>query len=69
MSVMAVSLDGSPAGLFRDLIGNDRGDARFGVDERGRLFIISRPTNQIYLTGLIADQTSGDTTRRVENRP
>ena len=61
MSVMAVSLDGSPAGLFRDLIGGIRGDARFGVDERGRLFIISRLTNKIYLTNLIADQTAGDT--------
>ena len=61
MSVMAVSLDGSPSGLFRDLIGNDRGDAHFGVDERGRLFIISRLTNKIYLTNLIADQTAGDT--------
>ena len=60
MWVMAVSLDGSPAGLFRDLIGKDRGDARFGVDERGRLFIISRLTNEIYLTDLIADQTPGD---------
>ena len=61
MSVMAASLDGSPAGLFRDLIGKHRGDARFGVDERGRLFIISRLTNKIYLTNLIADQTAGDT--------
>ncbi len=56
MWVMAVSLDGGPAGLFRDLISKDRGDARFGVDERGRLFVISRPTNKIYLTGLIAHQ-------------
>ena len=65
MSVMAVSLDGSPAGLFRDLIGQSRGDARFGVDERGRLFIISRLTNEIYLTDLIADQTAGDINGRM----
>ncbi len=60
MWVMAVSLDGSPAGLFRDLIGTNRGDARFGVDEGGRLFIISRLTNNVYLTDLIADQTPGE---------
>ncbi len=56
MRVLKVSLDGGPAGNFRDLIGEDRGDARFGVDERGRLFVISRQTNAIYLTDLIADQ-------------
>ena len=56
MRVLKVSLDGGPAGNFRDLIGKDRGDARFGVDERGRLFVISRQTNAIYLTDLIADQ-------------
>ncbi len=56
MWVMAVSIDGGPAGLFRDLISKERGDVRFGVDERGRLFVISRPTNGIYLTDLIADQ-------------
>ena len=59
MSVMRVSLDGSPPGLFSALVdpnGEGRGDARFGVDQRGRLFIISRLTNAIYLTELIADQ-------------
>ncbi len=54
--VMAVSVDGGPPGLFCDSIGKDRGDARFGVDERGRLFLISKQTNTIYLTDLIADQ-------------
>ena len=56
LRVMAVSLDGGPDGLFRELVGTERGDARFGVDERGRLFVISRLTNKIYLTDLIADQ-------------
>ena len=60
MRVMAVSLDGGPPGLFADLIGKDRGDARFGVDERGRLFVISIQSNGIYLTDLIADQTPED---------
>ena len=68
MWVMAVSLGGSPAGLFCDLIGKNRGDARFGVDERGRLFIISRQTNEIYLTDLIADQATGDVKRRWQSR-
>ena len=59
LSVMQVSLDDSPPGLFSALIdpnGEGRGDARFGVDQSGRLFIISRRTNAIYLTELIADQ-------------
>lgn len=54
--VMAVSVDGGSPGLFCDSIGKNRGDARFGVDERGRLFLISKQTNAIYLTNLIADQ-------------
>ena len=53
---MAVSVDGGPPGLFCDTIGKGRGDARFGVDEKGRLFVISKQTNAIYLTDLIADQ-------------
>ena len=57
MRVMAVSLDGGPAGNFARLIEKERGDVRFGVDERGRLFAVSRQTNKIYLTDLIADQT------------
>ena len=54
--VMAVGVDGRPPGLFCDSIGKDRSDARFGVDERGRLFLVSKQTNAIYLTNLIADQ-------------
>ncbi len=67
--VMAVSLDGGPAALFGDLISKGRCDARFGVDERGRLFVISRQTNGIYLTDLIADQSPDDTKSdgKVEN--
>ena len=57
--VMRVSLDGSAPGLFSPLVdGTDgRGDPRFGLDERGRMFMITRHTNAIYLTELIADQT------------
>ena len=58
MSVMHVSLDGGAPGLFTTLIyAEERGDARFGVDESGRLFVITRRTHAIYLTDLIADQT------------
>ncbi len=55
--VMQVSLDGSPPGPFSELIEGEegRGDARFGLDDRGRVFIVSRQTNVIYLTDLIAD--------------
>ena len=58
MYVMNVSIDGSPPGAFRDLIGQPRGDVRFGVDEGGRLFVFSRRTNEdiIYVTDLVADQ-------------
>ncbi len=60
--VMDVSIDGASPGSFRDQIGASRGDARFGVDESGRLFVVSRRTNAIFLTDLIADQLpiSGD---------
>ena len=59
--VMHVSLDGGAPGLFSTLVGgtDGRGDPRFGVDERGRVFIITRHTNAIYLTDLIADQALG----------
>ena len=56
MSVMNVRLDGSAPGGFPSLIGSTRGDARFGVDESGRLFVISRRTNTIFVSDLIADQ-------------
>ena len=57
--VMRVRLDGSAPGLFSTLVdGTDgRGDPRFGLDERGRMFVLTRHTNAIYLTELIADQT------------
>ena len=52
-SVMNVSLDGSPPGAFRDLIGSHRGDARFGVDESGRLFVVSRRIDTVFLTDFV----------------
>ena len=56
MFVMDASLNGSAPGAFPSLIGSQRGDARFGVDESGRLFVISRRTNTIFVSDLIADQ-------------
>ena len=59
--VMHVSIDGSDPGPFSTLIEGDggRGDPRFGVDERGRVFITTRRTNAIYLTDLITEQSVG----------
>ena len=58
--VMHVSIDGSEPGLFGELIEreaeSERGDPRFGIDEKGRVFITSRQTNTIYVTDLIAEQ-------------
>ena len=54
--VMPISLDGSRPGPFAELVGSEegRGDARFGLDERGQLSVVSRQTNAIYLSDLIA---------------
>lgn len=57
MFVMNVSIDGSSPGAFRDILGTPRGDARFGVDEVGRLFVISRQVDTVFLTDLVADQS------------
>ena len=57
VKVMVVSLEGGGEGSFIELIGKERGDTRFGVDEAGRVFVLSRQTNAIYLTELIADQS------------
>ena len=56
MFVMNVSLNGGAPGVFPTQIGSQRGDARFGVGENGRLFVISRRTNKIFVSDLIADQ-------------
>lgn len=57
--VMSVSVDGSEPGAFPDLIGSGRGDPRFGLDESGRLFVISRNIDTVFLTDLVADQSPG----------
>ena len=66
LHVMYASIDGSEPDLFTRIIHGDdyvpegrgasRGDQRFGVDERGRVFVTVRSSNTIYLTNLIAAQ-------------
>ena len=46
--VMAVSLDGGPAGLFGDLIGKHRSDARLASTKRaGSSSLVDKPTQSI----------------------
>lgn len=56
--VMAVSVDGSAPGLFADLIGQSRGDTRFGVDEAGRLFVVTRRIDTVFVTNMVAQPTA-----------
>jgi len=50
--IMNVRL-GDKLGTFADVIGAERGDTRFGVDDQGRLFLISKQTQTIYKTRLV----------------
>jgi len=50
--VMNVRL-GEKSGTFADVIGADRADVRFGVDEAGTLYLISKQTGTIFRTGLM----------------
>ncbi|MFG0286019.1 MAG: PQQ-dependent sugar dehydrogenase [Phycisphaerales bacterium JB039] len=56
MYVMNVTVDGAGPGSFRDLLSLSRGDPRFGVDESGRLFVISRQLDTVFVTNMVADQ-------------
>ncbi len=50
---MLVDIGGS-VGNFADLIdAGGRGDARFGFDEAGNVYIVSKLVNTIYSTGLV----------------
>ena len=56
--VMNVSIDGGPAGSMRDTLGLDRLDPRFGSDEAGRIFIVSRQVDTVWVVDdLRTDQT------------
>ncbi|MBX2852185.1 MAG: PQQ-dependent sugar dehydrogenase [Phycisphaeraceae bacterium] len=50
--IMTVKL-GDKTGNFADVLGTERGDARFGVDEAGHVYIISKQAGTIFKTGLI----------------
>ena len=50
--VLAVKL-GDKTGNFADVLGTDRGDARFGVDEDGSVYIVSKQTDTVFKTKLI----------------
>lgn len=44
---------GDRQGTFADVIGADRADVRFGVDEAGRVYLVSKQTDTIYRTNLV----------------
>ena len=50
--VMQVRL-GDRTGSFADVINADRGDTRFGFDEAGNVYIVSKQTGTIFRTGLV----------------
>lgn len=50
--VMTVQL-GKKTGSFADVLGAKRGDTRFGYDEMGHVYIVSKQTGTIFKTGLI----------------
>lgn len=56
VAVMDVRVDGGLPGPFPPQIGATRGDTRFGVDEGGRLFVVSRRTRTVFVTDWVADQ-------------
>lgn len=50
--IMNVKL-GDKVGNFADVIGAGRGDSRFGVDESGAAYIVSKQTDTIFKTSLV----------------
>ncbi len=54
--VMNVSVDGSAPGAFVDILGVSRADPRFGRDEAGRVFVVSRVIDTIWVADLVIDQ-------------
>ncbi|MEQ8317946.1 MAG: PQQ-dependent sugar dehydrogenase [Phycisphaerales bacterium] len=53
--VMNVSVDGSAPGAFVDILGVSRADPRFGRDEAGRVFVVSRVIDTIWVADLVID--------------
>jgi hypothetical protein len=50
--VMDVQL-GDKIGTLADVLGAERGDSRFGVDQAGTLYVVSKQTNTIFKTKLV----------------
>lgn len=65
--VMNVKL-GDKLGTFADVIGADRADVRFGVDEAGRLYLVSKQTGTIFKTKLIYTGQPVQADPRLDNR-
>jgi len=40
---------------FEDVVNRDRGDVRFGQDEQGNVYIVTRQSGEIFRTGLVAN--------------
>jgi|GEM_PF-1789127 len=54
--VMNVSVDGSAPGAFVDILGVSRADPRFGSDESGRVFVVSRVLDTVWVADLVIDE-------------
>jgi len=53
---MNVSVDGSAPGAFVDILGVSRADPRFGSDESGRVFVVSRVLDTVWVADLVIDE-------------
>lgn len=54
--VMNVSVDGSTPGGINDILGLARVDPRFGSDESGRVFVVSRQVDTVWVADLVIDE-------------
>ena len=43
----------NPGVTFEDVVSRDRGDARFGTDEQGNVYIVTKQAGNIFRTGLV----------------
>lgn len=59
---------GDEVGNFADLMGAGRGDTRFGVDEAGAVYIVSKQTGTIYKTKLIYTGVPVESTPQVNRQ-
>ena len=60
--VMNVSVDGGAPGGLNDILGLTRVDPRFGTDESGRVFVVSRQVDTVWVVdNLVSDQVAPGT--------